>query len=340
MATIEQETQTRNTLKGVLDELVAFKPSDLARKDLGADVNFEGGVIFFSRTLRLFQALQEADLEDIPYTKLAELLSAATQTRDRLARVKAFSFRQYQANPLTVRDQFIGEVRDSYDGIFNNVSPVVAFTIRKGTDFLRLEEEARATLQKIDLLSTDHETALAKARVTAGELLQEMMKLAQEAGVTKQAVHFKTEADKHETAAKQWLIATVVLGILSLGAGVASWMFFARHIGDLSTTQNLQLTVSKIIILSLMFSATVWAGKTYRAHRHNAVVNRHRQNALSTFKAFVEATTDEPTKNAVLLQATQCIFAPQQTGYVSTGDSDSSGVPQVLEIVRTLGKNA
>jgi len=86
-----------------------------------------------------------------------------------------------------------------------------------------------------------------------------------------------------------------------------------------------------------MVSATFWAGKTYRAHRHNAVVNRHRQNALTTFQTFAQAASEEQTKNAVLLQATQCIFSPQQTGYIQS-DNDTPGIPQVLEIVRSFSK--
>jgi len=96
--------------------------------------------------------------------------------------------------------------------------------------------------------------------------------------------------------------------------------------------------IPKIFIFSILLSAAVWCGKTYRAYRHNAVVNRHRQNALATFEAFAKAASDVETKNAVLLQATQCIFSPQQTGYVS-GEPESA-LPPVLEIVRNLGKSS
>jgi hypothetical protein len=324
MATLEQETQVRNQLKDVLKELATYTASDLARKDLSPDVNFESGVIFFSRTIRLFQALQEAELEDIPNQRLNELLSAATQTRDRFSKIKTFSLRQYPANPIAIRDQFINEIRDSYDDIFNKVSPTVAFTVRKGIDFQRLEEQAKAALERIESLSAEHKKALEKSRSDSESLVREVQRFAQEAGVTKEAVHFKTEADNHENAAKQWLIGTIAIGVVTLIAAIASWIFFAWRLKDLNATQNVQLTVSKIIILSIMFSATIWAGKTYRAHRHNAVVNRHRQNALSTFKAFVEATTDEPTKMP-------CCFRPHSASLLHNRLVTSPQAIQTLE---------
>jgi hypothetical protein len=58
-------------------------------------------------------------------------------------------------------------------------------------------------------------------------------------------------------------------------------------------------------------------------------------NALRTFETFARAANDDTTKNAVLIQATQCIFTPQQTGYV-TQESDSSGFSQVVEVVRGI----
>ena len=81
-----------------------------------------------------------------------------------------------------------------------------------------------------------------------------------------------------------------------------------------SWLQFSQYTVPKLIILSVFFSALIWAAKNYQAHRHNYVINRHRQDSLSTFEGFVSAAGDDTeTKNAVLLQATQSIFASQST---------------------------
>jgi hypothetical protein len=57
-------------------------------------------------------------------------------------------------------------------------------------------------------------------------------------------------------------------------------------------------------------------------HRHNAVVNKHRQNALLTYRALVEAGSEGGTRDIVLTHAASCIFAPQDTGFTK---SDSDG---------------
>jgi hypothetical protein len=165
VATLQQEEEVRNQLKGILSELSATNPAELVRdKELGPGLSFEPGVIFFSRTLRLFRALSEADLQDISSQKLTQILQFATETRDQLKRIKEFSLQKYPSNPIGTRDEFINQVRDRYDAVFEMLAPIVAFTVRKGTDFERLEEQARAALKRIDTVSGDQEKALQKAR--------------------------------------------------------------------------------------------------------------------------------------------------------------------------------
>ncbi|SRR6266851_2838502 len=340
MATLQQEEEARSQLKGILNELGAINPAALVRdKELGPGLNFEPGVIFFSRTLRLFRALGEADLQDISFQKITQIMQFATEARDQFRRITEFSLQKYPNNPIGTRDEFITQIRDRYDAVFEILAPTVAFTIRKGTDFERLEEQAKTALKRIDTISGDQEQALQKARSNAEQLVEEVRRIAQESGVSQHAIYFKKEADDHQTSANSWLKATTSLALATTLLGVLFVVLYLYRVADLTPTQNLQVLIPKILVFSVLFSATVWAGRTYRAHRHNAVINRHRQNALSTFQTFAKAASDDQTKNAVLLQATQCIFSPQQTGYVS-GEMESGGAPQVLEIVRNLGSKS
>jgi hypothetical protein len=97
----------------------------------------------------------------------------------------------------------------------------------------------------------------------------------------------------------------------------------------------IQNTVVRILVVSILFSVMLWSGGMYKAHRHNHIVNRHRANALSTFQAFAESTSDGQTKNAVLLQETNCIFMPQASGY-SSKESQQAMQPQIFEVVRNI----
>jgi len=208
----------------------------------------------------------------------------------------------------------------------------------------------------------------AKAKQTLGEVqatLQVAKEAAKHVGIVEHARVFEDEADRHKRAAYWWLAFTIIFAVL---AGVVALHIFLKteqRIADAlsksSSGQNtttaqspsaqntttdskadgltaleIQLAISKFIVLSILLSASIWAGKVYKSHRHNFVVNRHRSNALATFQTFATGTADPQTKNAVLLQATTCIFAPQNTGYVGQ-EKEADGFPQILEIVRGVG---
>src|SRR5579862_7415108 len=113
MATLEQENAVRSELKTSLDALAKLKAADLARKDLGPELNFESGVIFFSRTLHLFQALAEADLDGVSYQRLVQLRDVARPTLERFIQIQNFRLGSYASNPIGQRDQFISQIRDN-----------------------------------------------------------------------------------------------------------------------------------------------------------------------------------------------------------------------------------
>jgi hypothetical protein len=339
MATLQQENEARTQLKGVLTELENMKASNLARKELGADLSFESGVMYFSRILRLFSALNENDLEDLSYQKIMEIKSAADGALGLFRNIQSFSVKQYANNPLAQRDSFINQARDQYDGIFNATAPAIAFTVRKGTDFARLEEQAKETLVRMDQMRQSQEQTSTTILENAQQVIQEVRRIAEEAGVSQHAAYFKNEADKNEREAKPWLYWTIALACVTALLSVALTVRYFFVLPTLTSSQSIQLAIPKLFLFTVLLSATIWTGRTYRAYRHNAVVNRHRQNALASFEAFAKAAAgDQETKNAVLLQATQCIFSPQATGYIQP--EAETAMPHVLEVVRSLGKSS
>lgn len=55
-----------------------------------------------------------------------------------------------------------------------------------------------------------------------------------------------------------------------------------------------------------------------------------------TFETFVNAAADDRMKDAVLLEATHCIFAPAVSGYL--GGDDEAQSNRVVEIFRNVGR--
>ncbi|MBI5408494.1 MAG: hypothetical protein HZA14_03920 [Nitrospirae bacterium] len=352
MATFEQEEAVKKELKDVLTGLTKINPKDLVRvDDLGKDFNFESGLQTFERTLKLFYALYESNLDNISHNILKNLLSQAKDAHSKLNAIQTFSPAQQQ-NPLNVRNELINQIRDAYDGYFSIVSPVIAYSIRKGTDFETLENKAQEIVSSMESVKNEQIKKQKQISLEMESVLQKVRQAAAEVGIAQHATYFKEEAQEHSTSAKRWLYTTVVAALLTVGWGVISFFIHPegnniskdiptsqtiQSIGP-STSQIIQFTVGKIIILSALYYFLVWCARNYNAHRHNFVVNKHRQNCLGTFETFVKAAgNDQDTKNAVLIQGTQSIFSAQSSGYIHK-EHEAESPNKFIEILRGAGQ--
>ena len=113
------------------------------------------------------------------------------------------------------------------------------------------------------------------------------------------------------------------------------FVFYWLPEGDLHNAAIVQRLVSKLVLLSAVYFAVVIAAKNYKANKHLAVVNEHRQTSLQTFETFVSSAGDDAqTKSAVLLEATRTIFSPAVSGYLGADDENPNNrVVEVLKLV-------
>lgn len=335
MATLEQEKEMRETLNQNLEALLGISIESLIRRDeLGASLNFEEGKPYFERVIKLFRDIKDTNLDGISYEALSQINNQAVIAIGDFKNIREFSIDKYPQNTKSTRDQFISTVRDRYDEFYKILTPHIAYGIRKGTDFAALEKQARETAEKIIELTGQLVQKQKETEKEAKEILDSMRKAAGEAGVSQNAIYFSLEAEEHKSKAESWLTATKWMAGATILFAVLATVAFFIFTKDFSFEQALQLAVAKVLIFSVFYYATIWCGKNYRAYVHNYVVNKHRQNGLSTFQAFVKATEDQTIKNAVLLKATESIFGLANSGFISS-DSEQSGSSQILEIIRS-----
>lgn len=337
MATFEQEKKQYDELRKVLEQLNAIQPESLVRADvLGKDLSFEAGLPVFRRTLGLFKDLSDCNLDSFPYETLNQLHGQANQVLSYFQQIQGFSIQQHPQNPVQARDSLIQQLRDQWQTYYAVVTPHISYAIRRGTDFDALEREARGTLALQKQLAGDFKTEKDKILAEMQGALERVRQAAAEAGVAQHAIHFKDEAEFHKTQSIYWLLGTAAFAIATIG--YALWSL-GPQLNDLSAAtlpRAFQLVVPRLVVIFVLTFGLVWCARNFAASRHNFVVNRHRQNALSSFETFVKGAGDPQTKDAVLLQATQSIFTPQESGFVKNEGSPNPG-SQIVEVIRGAG---
>jgi hypothetical protein len=236
--------------------------------------------------------------------------------------------------PSRVRNNYIEQLKRAYDPSFEILSPYISYSLHRSADFQRLDQEARGTFEKIKKEADSIQSKLIAQQKSAEEILKNIREAAAEQGVTQQAVYFKNESIDHNTDAGKWETRTVWIAV-ALGIFAIASIFLHKWtwLAPTNTFETVQLVTSKLLIFGLLTYLLILSAKNYLNHKHNSIVNKHRQNALMTYKAMIDAKDDLGSKEAILIQAAGCIFNPQATGYTVGKETPAVSGKSMVEIL-------
>jgi hypothetical protein len=319
-----------NSLKDNLTFFTSLSIDDFAQEaKLGSLFNFKDGEEIFAELTEISNRLLQVNLYRLPLKDVTDLYNLAATLKGPVNSIKGFD--PSKGDPAGQRVRLLNEFRTHFQNFYDAAIKALSINLVFSDDItnerlivsetkdeiLQLQKEAQNRLEQIQGL-------LDAAKQAAGEV-----------GVAKHSSLFQLEANEHATQSKNWFIATLAVLIIAILTGVLFMTAFKLENPD--PAEVVQYSISKIVILTALFYGLSICLRNYKAHRHNQIVNKHRQNALNTFETFSKASGDDiQTKNAVLLEATRTIFSNQQTGYLPS-DSDGDSPNKIIEIFKNSG---
>jgi len=329
----EQEDAKRIDTEESLMRMQSFDLASLPReKELGTVLNFRHAVEPAKALVELYKRIPATVLGDFPVAQLLQILNQANNDYNRLKEILDFKAGQ----PVDARDSLIKQLGNSYQASFSALHPLISYAASKAADFQRLETEARAMIQSVQDQGEKIAEKLQEKQEEAEKILTDIRKAAAEQGVSQQAVYFQQAEKEHEKQAKTWLIATIWLAAAMTLYAVASLFIHKIPLLRSDTVYgSIQLGVSKTLVFAVISYMLYLCARNFLANKHNSIVNKHRQNALMTYKAILNAAKDIEQKEIILTHAASCIFGPQNTGY-SRSDGDRS--PSAKSVVGLLTK--
>lgn len=327
-------TERYSETREALEQIQSFDASTLPRQgELGREVDFREALVPAQNLIDLFKRLSISALQDFPDQTLKAIADNANSCLKLFDQV--LNFTVAQQSPIDQRNTIIANIKNMYQPTFLALHPFISYSLHRSADFQRLDSDARATLKSIEDKSEKVAVQLQEHEKAAKKVLDEIRKVAAEEGVLQQAVHFKSESDLHNAEADEWKKLTIKLAF-GLGAFAVISLFIHKvpFLKPDSMYDAVQLSISKVLIFFVIAYMLFLSARNFLNHKHNAIVNKHRQNALLTHKALVEASGNSGVRDAVLVQAASCIFSPQSTGYTdSKSDGDIASQKSVIEIL-------
>lgn len=319
-----------------VERLQTFDVEALPRRDeLGSALAFDEAKKPAERLLELFRQVPMDNIDELSTNFATVLRDNSNAVFSILDSIQKFNPNNDAAS--STRNQIIRQLVDIYDHTFSAIHPVISYLASRQRDFGALERQARAAMQAASDRAEETQKKMTEMRDDGARILEELRKVSAERGVSQQAEYFKSEADMHDKNADKWKSYTIKT---SIGLGIfAAFSIFIHKIPFLSpssTYDAIQLSISKGFVFATIAFMLALSARNFMSHKHNAIVNRHRQNALLTFKALCDAAGGEDKRDIVLTHAASCIFHPQETGYARTSGGDGGQV-KLIEIAPKLG---
>jgi hypothetical protein len=362
MASARHE-QLLNQLGPLLDSIAAYDPNVLVQKErLGAELSFEPVHGIFVEIVSSIGKLRAINLGAAPFPLLNQLLQGIQGLHKNFEQVANFS--SAAQNAVQLRDSIITNIENNWGSAYlvvraflgserhedeskkemDGLTIQLRNVIEKSSETLAvLETKANEADGKLKTFIDERTSAFEKMGAEKISLvdsaLEEVRRAAAEAGVSQTSTHFAQEASEHAQSSVGWLWATATTGAALLmfslfGTSLMSWAGVPEPALDAKDMVYFRYFAQKGLVVFCLFFALLWCARNFSAAKHNYVVNKHRSNALASFQAFATSASDEQTKSAVLVQATQSVFSPQPSGYIKS-DGDNSPVSPIVEVLRS-----
>ena len=327
-----------NDLKKQLDAITKYANAELvSRPDEWGSINFEKAQPDIDRALSIGRDLLELPAKFLPESTAEQIIDAITSVAQYLDRISRFSIAE-ERSPRGTRDQICDQLHKATELLQEVAGPHIPYLAHRRGDVTEIKSKLESTLSDARKKYDDAEKWVTGKKAEIEDTARAAREAAASVGVTTFTQEFDQEATALNKQSKKWLRATGLLSIATVVVAVGSY-FWPSISAEAGVWETLRNAVSKVTVIAVFFTSTVWCGRIYRALTHQATVNRHRALSLKTFQAFVQATEDEYVRDAVLMAATKAVFGTVSTGLVDQKTGGEEPAVSFVEFGKSATKN-
>jgi hypothetical protein len=323
-----QETEVKE-LNGAIAAALAYKQKDLISRPEWGSIKFDGASADFERIYSVLSYLSILPLNYLADSTVIEIKRCINEVKNTFEQIDKFTIEQ--SNASQTRTNYVEQLHIKADNFYKIASPWIPFLAYQKGDVTKNIEALTNSVIKAQGLVDDAKTQIKLKVSEIDGIISKAREASASAGAAVFTQDFLEESQRLQNQASSWLKATAAFAFLTLGVAFILWHFTEP---GLDQGQLLQKLGTKLVVLILLFTGTLWCGKIYRALMHQAAQHKHRALGLKTFQAFSHAASDNQTKDAVLMETTRSIFSNTQTGYIGQDSSDSD--VKIVEIVRSI----
>ncbi len=272
--------------------------------------------------VQTFGRLNPDDWEIIPTEIQEEVAYAAQSARKFLNEIS-----ETQTLNDSERAKTASRILDLHNTVYRALSPVISYSIVRTVEFDRMSKKVDTAIRQANERNED-------LQKRSQEILDDVKNVAALQGVTQQSVYFLEEADKFSENAEKWKVAALSSAAVALVFGISSLFFHkVSFFTPVTIAESIQFFSSKLLVFFILVYVMVLCSRNFLTSKHNETVNRHRQNALMTYRSLLDAGRAQETRDIVLNHAAAAIFNLHDTGYMKPADSRGASSTSTVEMI-------
>jgi uncharacterized protein YheU (UPF0270 family) len=322
--------ETVKDLRNKFDETVASVPrfDQLSEKQRHSIINyFADSKSLIQEVIGFLTTLPNKVIEYSPIQTSEQANRTLHELQHTLTQILNFEPIQHES-PAQQRQNLIKLLSDHYQNAFTTLSPLIGiYAHREGApDFEARSADAERFLEEISEKAKKVDTILEAVQSASAQV-----------GTKVYSDIFLKEFGTHNSQSKKWLAWTIALSIFGVIAITA--LIWLNPLEDTELASIINFASGKLFVISVFYVLIALFIKNYTASKHNAVLNKHRHNALSIFPTLSESALSDHTRDTILRQATEAIFGMQKTGFISR-EPETGGLKQFTEIIGRIPPEA
>lgn len=338
----------RSTAISALENFMQINPERIERSvELGDNLKLTKIATVAVEATKLFGKISLETIDLLPDSQLRKINKNAKNLYKTFLEARNFSSTQPDAEKQ--RAILTDRALSYYSTALEDLAPIILLS---GDSTLKLDQHLKDSDERLERFLDDRalDNAETKALLESSkaqyethsaetrELIEELRSALAEHGVSKQSQYYGAQADEHAERADKWgrytLGWALGVGAIALASLLTSkWAWLSPD----NTGEAIQLITSKLLFVGMFTFMLVRSSRIYQAHKHNEVINRHKQNSLLTYDALVEAGSHPEIRNTVLNHAAASIYSTPDSGYVKsrtdTGGSNNTIVEALPRIM-------
>ncbi|MFN3826987.1 MAG: hypothetical protein ACK4NR_05105 [Micavibrio sp.] len=326
-----------------LKNLQDYNVLTLERKEELGVLGFSQAIPTAIKIVEHAKTLSLDSLENLPSQQketVAKSCNEILSTFDHILKLPA-----NQQNLMQFRNSYVAALEKAHMNFFQNTIPLFITTLNNKFSLSDTEKRIKALISNVEHQSYSLQQTVKEKLDETNVLIESIKNAAAKEGALKQALYFRGEKIYHQKRA-QWWCAGIVLSTIALitytlaSFNIHNW-FGIDLTGDGKEALFWQVQTTKFLIFAILAYLLVLSVRNFMAHKHNMVINSHRETALCTFEALANAANqDQGARDIILNHAAACIFTPQDTGYMKSQSNDSSTNLGNASLIVSLAKQA